>query len=79
MADPIRFEAMQFVTLEDYLSIVEWMKESGDTWALADEVTFSTPIMVIHTPAGSIAANPGDWVARDESGRFTVLGGRVTG
>ncbi len=67
---PVEIEAMQFRTLDDYLDIVKWMKESGDTHALADEIRFETPIMLIQTLEGSMAANPGDWIIRGVKGEF---------
>lgn len=67
---PVVVEAMQFTDLDSYLAIVEWMKASGDTYALADEVRFSTPIMLLHTLEGTMAANPGDWIIRGVQGEF---------
>lgn len=65
-------EAMQFNGLDDYLRIVGWMKECGDTYALADEVRYTTPIMLLQTPEGAKAANPGDWIVRGAEGGFSV-------
>jgi hypothetical protein len=73
MSAPVAFEAMQFNGMADYFAIFEWMKASGDTNALANEVRFSTPLMLIYGPIGLEAAEPGDWIARMPDGRFTVL------
>lgn len=62
--------AIQFNGLDDYLRIVEWMKDCGDTYALADEVRYTTPIMLIQTPEGTKAASPGDWIVRGIEGGF---------
>ncbi len=59
-------EAMQFNGLDSYLAIVAWMKECGDTHALADEVKYLTPLMLLQTMEGTMAANPGDWIIRGE-------------
>jgi len=67
---PVVIEAMKFGGMDDYLAIVEWMKESGDTFALADEVRYSTPLMMIQTLEGTMAANPGDWIIRGVKGEF---------
>lgn len=67
---PVEIEAMEFKTIEDYLKIVEWMKESGDTHALANEVHYKTPIMIIHTLEGAMAANPGDYIIKGVKGEF---------
>jgi hypothetical protein len=65
-------QAIQFNGLDDYLRIVGWMKDCGDTYALADEVRYSTPIMLLQTPEGTKAANPGDWIVRGTEGGFSV-------
>lgn len=67
---PVEIEAMQFHDLDSYLKIVDWMKESGDTHALADEIRYTTPIMLIQTLEGTMAANPGDWIIRGVQGEF---------
>jgi len=56
--------------IESYLQIVEWMKASGDTFAMADEVRYTTPLMLIPTLGGTHAANPGDWIIRGVRGEF---------
>jgi hypothetical protein len=67
---PVVVEAEQFNSLDDYLKIVEWMKASGDTNALADEVRYETPIMLVRTLEGTMAANPGDYIIRGVKGEF---------
>jgi len=63
-------EAMRFTSLDSYLEIVDWMKAVGDTHALAGEVRYTTPIMLIQTLEGAMAANPGDWIVRGVAGEF---------
>ena len=67
---PVVIEAMQFTDLDSYLKIFEWMKACGDTHALAKEVRYSTPIMLLQTLEGTMAANPGDWIIRGVKGEF---------
>lgn len=61
-------EAMQFNGLDDYLKIVAWMKQCGDT--CADEARFMAPIMLLSTLEGTSAASPGDWIIRGVKGEF---------
>lgn len=63
-------QAMQFNGLDDYLRIVGWMKDCGDTYALADEVRYSTPIMLMQTAEGTKAISPGYWIIRGADGGF---------
>lgn len=67
---PVVIEAIQFNCFGDYHIIVEWMKQSGDTHALADEIEYRTPIMLINTLEGTMAANPGDWIIKGVNGEF---------
>lgn len=67
---PVVIEAAQFTGLDSYLEIVGWMKGCGDTHALADEVRYSTPLMLLQTLEGTMAANPGDWIIRGVQGEF---------
>jgi hypothetical protein len=67
---PVVIEAVQFTGLDSYLVICEWMKASGDTHALANEVLFTTPIMLLRTLEGTMAADPGDWIIRGVKGEF---------
>lgn len=67
---PIVIEAEQFHRLDDYLRIVEWMKASGNTQALANEVEYRTPVMLIPTLEGTMVAQPGDWIIKGVSGEF---------
>lgn len=63
--------AMQFNSLEDYLSIFSWMDAEGDTFAQAKEIRYSTPVMLLQTWSGTVPVNPGDWVVHHE-GKFSV-------
>lgn len=63
-------EAMLFTGMDSYFEIVTWMKESGDTFALADEVEYRHPLMLIKAPEGTMAANPGDWIIRGVQSEF---------
>ena len=65
-------QAIQFNGLDDYLRIVGWMKDCGDTYALADEIRYTTPIMLLQTSEGTKAASPGDWIVRGDDGGFSV-------
>ncbi len=67
---PVVIEAFKFNSMDDYLDIVEWMKASGDTHALADEVEYRTPIMLLPTLEGTMSASPGDWIIRGVQGEF---------
>lgn len=67
---PIEIQAMRFTGLDTYMGIVDWMKACGDTHALANEVRYSTPIMLIQTLEGTMSAQPGDWIIRGVKGEF---------
>ncbi|MBW4598985.1 MAG: hypothetical protein KME29_05055 [Calothrix sp. FI2-JRJ7] len=67
---PVVIEAMQFSDLDSYLEILKWMKICGDTVALANEVKYVTPLMLIPTPEGVMAANPTDWIIRGVKNEF---------
>ncbi|MBN3993860.1 MAG: hypothetical protein HWQ36_26100 [Nostoc sp. NMS2] len=67
---PVVIEAIQFNGLTSYLEIVEWMKSCGDTFALAGELKYSMPIMLLQTLEGTMAANPGDWIIRGVANEF---------
>ena len=53
---PVVIEAIQFNGLDSYLEIAEWMKICNAT----KEVRYATPIMLIQTLEGTMAANPTD-------------------
>lgn len=74
---PVVIEAMQFNGLDDYFNILDWMKDSRDTHALANEVRYETPIMIIHTLEGAMAAKPGDWIIRGVQGEFYPCRGDI--
>lgn len=65
---PVVIEAIQFNGIDDYLSIFEWMKASKST--VANEIRYETPLMLIPTLEGTMAANPGDWIIKGVSGEF---------
>jgi hypothetical protein len=68
---PVVIEAMKFKGFDSYLDIVKWMKDSGDTTALANEnPRYSYPIMLIQTLEGTMAANPDDWIIKGVNGEF---------
>lgn len=66
---PVVIEAMQFNGMDDYLKIIDWVNESGDT-SSGDEFEYKTPIMLIPTLEGTMAANPGDYIIRGVNGEF---------
>lgn len=67
---PVVIQAVQFNGLEDYLEIIQWMAHCNDTYALANEVRYQTPIMLIPTLEGTMAANPGDWIIKGTANEF---------
>lgn len=67
-AKACEIEAMQFNGLDDYLKILDWMRESG--WTSADDIQYSTPIMLIPSPEGTAVGNPGDWMIKSIDGNF---------
>lgn len=66
---PVVIEAHQFNDIEDYMEIIEWVEQSGNTPS-ADEFEYRTPIMLIPTSEGTMAANPGDYIIRGVEGEF---------
>lgn len=64
-------------TVDCYLRIHQWMKECGDTGALADEVTYTTPLMMFHAAGGAVAVRPGEYVARGDGNVFYVIEPKV--
>lgn len=69
---PLIAEAMRFASMEDYLRILQWMKDSEDTHALAGEVVYVAPGMYISTREGTILTLPGSWIVKNSNGEFTV-------
>lgn len=67
---PVVIEAIQFNGLDDYLAICEWVNASGGTLDAQEVLRFETPIMLVRTLEGTMAANPGDWVIRGVKGEF---------
>ena len=63
-------EAMRLQSVRDYLKIVAWMKECGDTTALADEVQYLHPVMLLPCGATMAVANLGDFIVRDGRNHF---------
>ena len=58
---PVTVHAMQFAGgIDSYLEIVESLRELNVT--VADELRFTTPILLVPTLEGTMAANPGDWI-----------------
>ena len=66
MATATETNAIQFNGFDDYLRIVEWMRECGHT--AAEECRYSTPEMSIQTSTGTMSARPGDWIKREGEG-----------
>lgn len=64
---PVIIEAVQFKDFDDYLTILQWMKESGPAGAKAQ---YDAPVVLVHTLEGVMAASPGDWVIRGVKGEF---------
>jgi hypothetical protein len=67
---PVVIEAIQFNGLEDYLKIVEWSKKSDNTLSTEELFQFRTPIMLVTTLEGTMAANKGDYIIKGVNGEF---------
>lgn len=67
---PVVIEAIQFNGLDDYLKICDWIKESENTLSPDELVEFRTPIMLVNTLEGTMAANPGDYIIKGVNGEF---------
>lgn len=67
---PVVIEAVQFNGVDDYLDICEWIRKSGGTLAPEEVVEFRTPIMLINTLEGTMAANKGDYIIKGVNGEF---------
>jgi hypothetical protein len=67
---PVVIEAIQFNGLDDYLKICKWIDESENTLSPSELVEFRTPIMLVNTLEGTMAANPGDYIIKGLYGEF---------
>jgi hypothetical protein len=67
---PVVIEAIQFNGLEDYLKICEWSKTSENTLSTDELFQFRTPIMLVNTLEGTMAANKGDYIIKGVNGEF---------
>lgn len=67
---PVVIEAIQFNGIDDYLKIVEWSKESDNTLPADELFQFRTPIMLVNTLEGTMAANPGDYIIKGVNDEF---------
>jgi hypothetical protein len=67
---PVVIEAIQFNGLGDYLKIVEWSKKSDNTLSAEELFQFRTPIMLVNTLEGTMAANIGDYIIKGVNGEF---------
>ena len=68
---PVEIEAMQFTDLDSYLNIVAWWQAQNTGTLSAEEMfEFRTPLMLVNTLEGTMAANPGDWIIRGVQGEF---------
>lgn len=68
---PVIIEAIQFNGLEDYLKICQWFKETNtSTLSLEETFEYRTPIMLISTLEGTMAANVGDYIIKGVNGEF---------
>lgn len=65
--------SMRFNGIEDYARLVDWLKEEGNTHALADEIRFQTPFIIMPSMhEGTMIIRPGDWIAKGEDGNFYI-------
>lgn len=67
---PVEVEAVQFNNLDDYLKICKWIDESGSTLSSSEVVEFRTPIMLVNTLEGTMAANKGDYIIKGVKGEY---------
>jgi len=67
---PVVIEAIQFNGLDDYLKICDWINASGGTLDASEVVEFRTPIMLISTLEGTMAADKGDYIIKGVNGEF---------
>lgn len=77
---PVEIEAIQFMGSSSYMAICQWAREHGiksdrdegtpSTPSLEELFRFESPIMLIRTLEGTMAANPGDWIIRGVKGEF---------
>lgn len=67
---PVVIEAIQFKDLDDYMKICNWIDGSDSTLSASETVEFRTPIMLINTLEGTMAANPGDYIIKGVQGEF---------
>lgn len=67
---PVVIKAIQFNGFDDYMKIVELIKESGNTLSPEELVEYRTPLMLINTLEGTMVANPGDYVIKGVNDEF---------
>lgn len=68
---PVVIDAWKFNTLPDYIDIVEEYNKAPSSTLSAEELfSYKTPIMLIHTLEGTMAANPGDYIIRGVKGEY---------
>lgn len=67
---PVVIEAIQFNGLDDYLKIFDWIEASDNTLSASELVEFRTPIMLVNTLEGTMAANKGDYIIKGINGEF---------
>lgn len=68
---PVEVEAMRFTDLDSYLSIIDWWKSIYEGTLSAEEMfEYRTPIMLVNTLEGTMAANPGDYIIKGVQGEF---------
>jgi hypothetical protein len=69
---PFVVEAMQFKGFESYIAICDWARPhlenpEGNTYSLTELFRFEggrSPLMLVRTLEGTMAANIGDWIIR---------------
>ncbi len=77
---PVEIEAIKFDDPDSYMAICAWARSHGvksdrddgpaSTPSLEELFRFETPIMLVRTLEGTMAANPGDWIIRGVKGEF---------
>jgi hypothetical protein len=75
---PVVIEAMQFTGFDSYMAICDWARPhlenpEGNTLSLEESFRFEggkSPLMLVRTLEGTMAANPGDWIIRGVKDEF---------
>lgn len=67
---PVVIDAIQFNGVNDYLEIVRLYNIERPTLSAEEVFEYRTPIMLISTLEGTMAANPGDYIIKGVNGEY---------